>query len=152
MKVFRYELQVVRNGSANYKVIRNSFDAKRMSLELLGTELSQSPQEKMAVIALDTKNRPIGFYIATVGTVDASLVEPKVIFSRAICLLATSVILVHNHPSGDLSPSREDRCVTERLKEAGQILGVRVLDHIIIGYNPDSESIETFSLEEGGGR
>ena len=76
MKVFRYELQVVRNGSANYKVIRNSFDAKRMSLELLGTELSQSPQEKMAVIALDTKNRPIGFYIATVGTVDASLVEP----------------------------------------------------------------------------
>lgn len=152
MKVFRYELQVVRNGSAKYKVVRNSVDAKRMALEILGTELSQSPQEKMAVIALDTKNRPIGFYIATVGTVDASLVEPKVIFSRAICLLATSIILVHHHPSGDLSPSREDRCVTERLKEAGQILGVRVLDHIIVGFNPDTEVIEAFSMEEGGGQ
>ena len=70
MKVFRYELQVVRNGSAKYKVIRNSLDSKRMAIELLGTELSQSPQERMAVIALDTKNRPIGFYIATVGTVE----------------------------------------------------------------------------------
>jgi DNA repair protein RadC len=150
MKVYRYELQVVRNGSSTYRVIRNSFDARRMCIERLGDEMQNSPVEKMAVVALDTKNRPIGFYVCSTGTVDASLVEPKIVFARSLMLLAANVILCHNHPSGDLTPSREDIAVTQRLKDVGRILNINVLDHIIMGVNPETDRLMAVSLEELG--
>jgi DNA repair protein RadC len=117
-------------------------------MELLGDEMRNSPVEKMAVVVLDTKNRPIGFYVCSTGTVDASLVEPKIVFGRALMLLAASVILCHNHPSGDLTPSREDIAVTQKLKDAGRILNINVLDHIILGVNPETDTLMAVSLEE----
>ena len=73
----------------------------------------------------------------TVGTLDASLVHPREVFRSAIKDAASSIILAHNHPSGDATPSREDRAVTDRLTDAGKLIGIDVLDHIVMG----SESI-----------
>ena len=90
-------------------------------------------QEEFHVITLDTKNHPIATHCVTVGTLDASLVHPREVFRVAIKDAASSVILVHNHPSGDPTPSREDRQVTDRLTESGKLLGIDVLDHIVLG-------------------
>ena len=84
-------------------------------------------------MTLDTKNQVIDTHQITVGTLDASLVHPREVFRRAIKDAAASVLLVHNHPSGDPTPSKQDHMVTKRLKEVGQIIGIDVLDHIILG-------------------
>ncbi|MCG8651249.1 MAG: DNA repair protein RadC [Pirellulales bacterium] len=89
-------------------------------------------QEEFHTVTLDTKHKPIHTHRVTVGTLDASLVHPREVFRPAIRDAASAVILVHNHPSGDPTPSREDHQVTQRLTEAGQLLGITVLDHIIV--------------------
>lgn len=89
-------------------------------------------QEEFHIVTLDTKHKPIQNHRITVGTLDASLVHPREVFRPAIRDSASAVLLVHNHPSGDPTPSREDHQVTERLTEAGKIIGINVLDHIIV--------------------
>ncbi|GAB5405218.1 MAG: hypothetical protein Aurels2KO_34490 [Aureliella sp.] len=81
---------------------------------------------------LDTKHRMIGSHQITVGTLDASLVHPREVFRTAIRDSSSSVLLAHNHPSGDPTPSREDINVTARLTEAGKLIGIAVLDHIVL--------------------
>lgn len=90
-------------------------------------------QEEFHIITLDTKNQIIDTHRITVGTLDASLVHPREVFRPAIKDAAASVILVHNHPSGDAAPSPQDYSVTKRLDAAGQMLGIEVLDHIVLG-------------------
>ena len=90
-------------------------------------------QEKFVVACLDTKNRVQCVVVVTIGTLDASLVHPREVFKPAIIEGASAVVLSHNHPSGDTTPSREDHTVTDRLTEAGKLLGITVLDHIIHG-------------------
>ena len=90
-------------------------------------------QEQFVVACLDTKNRVQSVVVITIGTLDASLVHPREVFKPAILEGSSSIILSHNHPSGDSTPSREDHTVTERLTEAGKLLGIEVLDHIIYG-------------------
>ena len=92
-----------------------------------------SQQEEFHIVTLGTKNQVLDTHQITVGTLDASLVHPREVFRPAIRDAAASVILVHNHPSGDPTASREDREVTRRLESAGELLGIEVLDHIIIG-------------------
>ena len=85
------------------------------------------------------------------GTLTASLVHPREVFRDAIRSAAAAIVLVHNHPSGDPSPSAEDRSVTERLRSAGALLGIRVLDHVIVadsGYFSFREAGEQFEDEE----
>ena len=89
-------------------------------------------QEEFHIVTLDTKHKPIHSHCITVGTLDASLVHPREVFHPAIRDAASAILLVHNHPSGDPSPSREDHQVTERLTEAGKLLGITVLDHIVV--------------------
>jgi DNA repair protein RadC len=90
-------------------------------------------QEEFHIVTLDTKNQVVNTHLVTKGTLDASLVHPREVFRPAIRDAASRVILVHNHPSGDCTPSREDHAVTRRLEAAGEILGIEVLDHIIVG-------------------
>ncbi len=90
-------------------------------------------QEEFHIVTVDTKLQPIARHRITVGTLDASLVHPREVFRPAIRDSAASVLLVHNHPSGDPTPSREDRAVTDRLKKAGELIGINVLDHIVVG-------------------
>jgi DNA repair protein RadC len=90
-------------------------------------------QEEFHIVTLDTKHQVIATHQITVGTLDASLVHPREVFRPAIKDAAAAVILVHNHPSGDPTPSREDRAVTQRLESAGEVIGIDVLDHIVLG-------------------
>lgn len=90
-------------------------------------------KEYFIALLLDGKNRIIHEEQVSEGSLNQSIVHPREVFNRAVKDSAAAVILVHNHPSGDPAPSREDREITRRLKEAGDVLGIRVLDHIIIG-------------------
>ncbi len=87
----------------------------------------------MVVIALDTKAQPNSISTCSMGTLNASLVHPREVFKSAILSNAHSILLAHNHPSGDPTESMEDIKITERLVEAGKIIGISVLDHIIVG-------------------
>ena len=91
------------------------------------------PQEQFAAAYLSTKNQLISFQTLTVGTINASLAKSRDVFRYAIRYNAAAIILLHNHPSGDPEPSREDITVTQRISEAGRVMEIPVLDHIIIG-------------------
>ena len=101
-------------------------------------------REHFAVMLLDTKNHVLGMPTVSVGSLSASIVHPREVFRVAIQQAAASIILLHNHPSGDPSPSQEDIAVTEQLIKVGKIMDIPVLDHIIIGDN------KFISLKEQG--
>ncbi len=90
-------------------------------------------REHFKITMLDTKNNILGVEEVSVGNLNSSIVHPREVFKQAIKRSSSSIILVHNHPSGDPTPSKEDINITKRLVECGDILGIRVLDHIIIG-------------------
>ena len=95
--------------------------------------IHEEPEEYMYMLCLNNKNRITGVFEISHGNVNSSIVCPREVFQKALLANAVNIILMHNHPSGDPSPSTEDITVTKRLIEAGNILGVQVLDHIIIG-------------------
>ena len=95
--------------------------------------LRDLPQEEFHVLLLNTQNEILRDLMATRGTVDASLVHPREVFRAAVVENAASLVLVHNHPSGDPSPSDEDLAITHELRAAGLQLGIEVLDHVIVG-------------------
>lgn len=90
-------------------------------------------QEKLLLLLLNNAGRLLGEELISKGTVNATLISPREIFLCALRYQAVSIILLHNHPSGNPSPSREDCLITSRVKECGQLLGIELLDHIIIG-------------------
>jgi DNA repair protein RadC len=96
-------------------------------------ELSESKVEKFIAVLLNTKNEVINWDVISIGSLNASIVHPREVFNRAIKRSAASLIVVHNHPSGHIDPSREDINITKRLFEAGQLIGIPLIDHIIIG-------------------
>ncbi len=95
-------------------------------------EISLSKKEHFVVFFLDSRSQEIHREIISVGTINSSLVHPREVFEPAIKHLSVQVILAHNHPSGELEPSEEDLTVNKRLVEAGKLLGIEVLDHIIV--------------------
>jgi DNA repair protein RadC len=99
-----------------------------------GERLAALRKEQFHVILLDGKNRPLKDVRVSEGTLTASLVHPREVFVPVIEESAAAIILVHNHPSGDPTPSAEDIAITRRLREVGDLMGVRVLDHVIIGH------------------
>lgn len=98
-------------------------------------KLSSEMQEHFFVIFLDTKNRVIKEKLIFLGTLNQSIVHPREIFAAAIEHRASSIIIAHNHPSGDSNPSNQDISVTKRLVDVGEIVGIKILDHVIIGHN-----------------
>lgn len=90
-------------------------------------------REYFVVFILDVKNRIVSCNIVSVGSLNQSIVHPREVFKAAILANGACIILAHNHPSGDCTPSSEDIAITRRLKEAGDVLGIKVLDHIIVG-------------------
>ena len=100
---------------------------------LLRGRIANLDRENFVAVLLNTKNEVIGFPTISVGTLSASLVHPREVFKPAIRASAAGVVLAHNHPSGKVEPSREDREVTERLTSVAGIIGIEVLDHVILG-------------------
>jgi DNA repair protein RadC len=95
--------------------------------------LPQCEREQFFVLLLDGRNRLIAELRISEGTLTAALVHPREVFAPAIRLAAAALVLVHNHPSGDPTPSAEDTALTDRLRRAGELLGIRVLDHVVVG-------------------
>ncbi|MBU6386993.1 MAG: DNA repair protein RadC [Pirellula sp.] len=112
--------------------IRGSDDAICYCMRQFARLASDAVQEEFHIVSLDTQHGPISSHRITVGTLDASLVHPREVFRAAIRDSASAVLLVHNHPSGDPTPSREDIAVTDRLSKVGELVGIRVLDHIVV--------------------
>lgn len=95
-------------------------------------EIRESKKEHLLAIYLDIKNREISREIISIGTLTANLIHPREIFEPAIRQLAAGIIIVHNHPSGETEPSKEDVEVTNQLQKAGQLMGISILDHLIV--------------------
>ncbi|OFV84718.1 MAG: hypothetical protein A2W26_13655 [Acidobacteria bacterium RBG_16_64_8] len=98
----------------------------------VGPKLRKEQREHFLVLLLNARHEVLGKETVSIGSLNASLVHPREVFKPAIVASAASVVLVHNHPSGDPEPSEEDLTLTKRLVEAGELLGVQVLDHVIV--------------------
>ena len=112
--------------------IRGSDDAIKYCARTFARLAIDGRQEQFHIVTLDTQYGPISNHLITIGTLDASLVHPREVFRPAIRDAASAIILVHNHPSGDPTPSKEDRAVTKRLEQVGDLIGIKVLDHIVV--------------------
>jgi DNA repair protein RadC len=109
--------------------VRGPEDAHR----LVKKQLEGQDREHFLVILLSSKNAVIGIETVSVGTLNASIVHPREVLKPAVVNSAAAIVLAHNHPSGVPTPSQEDIAITKRIKKAGEILGIDVLDHVIIG-------------------
>ncbi len=125
---FELGKQLLSYKNKDVEIIRSPEDAAK-----LFEDLSIHNQEHFVAIYLNTKNHVLKKKTITIGSLNASIVHPREVYSEAIKIGAASVVVAHNHPSGDTYPSREDIDVTRRLSEAGKIMGIDLLDHIVIG-------------------
>ena len=122
----------------------NSVDTPSRVWNLLLPDIIGRQQEAFYALMLDNKNRLIRKKVVSLGTVSEALIHPREIFRDAVRESASSVIIAHNHPSGDLTPSREDVAATKRIGEAGRIIGIELLDHLILS------TASFLSLRESG--
>ena len=143
-RIAKYRLELVKESSKVYEVESkiSSPSAVRDYIEKI-FKLSTQAEEVLVLLVLDTKNNVIGAFEVSRGSLNSSIAHPREVFKRALLLNGASIILAHNHPSGDVTPSREDILVTKRLMEGGEILGIEVLDHVIVG------DYRYMSLKEG---
>lgn len=119
-------------------------DSPRKIFEFLKEKIGKEKKEHFVILFFDTKNNLI-FDEISIGTLNASLVHPREVFSKAITNHASHIVIAHNHPSGDSTPSNDDINTTKRLIEAGKILGIAVIDHIIV-TNKNYSSLKEFGL------
>lgn len=112
----------------NKLTVRSPEDA----VKAVRNKLKGKKREHFIALSLDTRNHLIGIHTISIGSLDSSIVHPREVFKEAITSSAASVIFVHNHPSGDPTPSDDDIKLTKRLVDVGEIMGIEVLDHIII--------------------
>lgn len=120
----QYELdsKVIRSPQNAYEIVEAVLDLKHESVERFG------------ILTLTTKNAVAGLHVLSMGSLNASIVHPREVFKAALLNNADSIICFHNHPSGDPTPSDEDVKLTKRLMDAGDLIGIEVMDHIVHGY------------------
>lgn len=138
-----YSCSLVRG--ENVKAETRMMTGAREAATIFKAVIGDADREHFAVAVLDARRKCIGVQIVSVGTLSASLVHPREVFKPAILLNGAAVVVCHNHPSGDPMPSTEDRKATRRLQRAGELLGIPLADHVVIG---EGESF--FSFREGG--
>ena len=134
--VFETRFSKVGESATHYQSakINSSVAACEWAKNCLGEYFADKlDQEEFLIATLDTQHRVRRVVRITRGTLDASLVHPREVFRAAIADAAASILLIHNHPSGDPTPSRQDYAVTETLRKVGEIVGIKVLDHIVVG-------------------
>lgn len=128
-------LELGRRSVSSDPMVRPVINSPQDIAHLVMEEMRYLDREHFRVVSLSTKNHVLGISPISIGSLNSSLVHPRECFKEAIRRNSNAIILLHNHPSGDPTPSREDIDVTRRLSDGGQILGIEVLDHVIIGDN-----------------
>lgn len=126
-------LELGRRAAAEEEPLERPVRGPQDVYRRMGPRLRDVAQEEFHALLLDTRHRVVREVLVTRGILDASLIHPREVFRVAVSESAAGVILVHNHPSGDPSPSPEDRAITRQLAEAGRALGIPVLDHVVVG-------------------
>jgi len=130
---FQVKTLLIREHVEEYKPFKIILGSK--SVYDMFKPLQNLDHERFYTVVIDGANRVVAVHFSFKGTLNYSMVHPREIFKVALLCSGAGVILVHNHPSGKTNPSKEDFVLTSRLKEAGRIMGIEVLDHVIIGYN-----------------
>ena len=140
----RYRVSVVKESESAW-ADKPAIHAPADVHTLLAPIFADMDREALYTVLLDSKNRILGLNLVSLGILDSSLVHPREVFKPAIVLGAAAIILAHNHPSGDPTPSAEDKRVTERIAEVGKLIGIDLLDHVVIG-----DTSRWVSLKERG--
>ena len=138
----RYSIKADATGQP--LVIGRTLSTPATSAAALSALLQDEPAEVFGILCVSTKHRVIAFHEVSRGTLDSTLVHPREVFKAALLANAAAIVLTHNHPSGDPTPSPDDYQLTRRLVDAGKLIGVEVLDHIIVGDG------RYFSFREAG--
>jgi len=128
----------------NHPMAGVAIHSPEAAAKFLMNEIGDDDREVLMVLTLNTKNEIIAYQRCHTGSLNASIVHPREVFRTAVKNGGASILVGHNHPSGDPSPSREDIAITQRLSEAGKILGIELLDHVVVGYQ------KYISLKEKG--
>lgn len=122
-------LPQIRNSSDAYRLFKGLFEPNSLGLN-----------EQFVVLYMNRANRVIGGLKAFKGGISATVVDHRIIFATALKVLASGIVIAHNHPSGNLEASEEDLKLTKRIKEAGELLDIRLIDHLILGIDSDYSS------------
>lgn len=146
MKIPQYRVSLVRERTVAYRKVEES----RNAAAVLHALLDDSPTEKLVVLYLNGQNGLVGAEVVAVGGMHACPTIPKDVFRGAIVAGAAGIILGHNHPSGDPTPSKEDVVATKMLSEAGRLLGIAVVDHVIVSSNGTHKSMLDMDLLKSG--
>ena len=135
MDLKKYSVQLVKEECKRYTTIERKVNSPDKIANVLTTAMNMDKlaQEIFVLLAFDTQKNLIGLFEVSRGTIDQTLVHPAEIFKRALVCNAHSIAIAHNHPSGSTRPSSEDKSLTERIKRCGEMMGVPLIDHVIIG-------------------
>lgn len=135
---------LVKEKAVNYKTVR--FDDPEVIDEMINSlfRLNLKAEEYMYLLAMDIKCNLIGVFLLSKGTVDGTVISPREIFIRLLLCGASTFVIIHNHPSGDVTPSKEDRTTTKRIQECSELMGINFVDHLIVGDD------NYFSFKIGG--
>lgn len=143
----RLGLRLVKESSGSYDLVTHitrPIEAVYILNDV--SELNIRTEEVFVIITLDNANKLTGLFEVSVGSLRSSIVNPREVFKRAILNNAQSIVMAHNHPSGVLEPSKEDIDLTKKLVAVGQLLGIEVFDHIIVGNDDDYISFRRKSI------
>ena len=136
-RITKYDVRLVKESASNYEYdsiqLRNPYRVYQLVNTIF--DLENMCEEHLVMLALDTKLKVVGAFDIHAGTSNSSLVSTKSVFTRAMLCNANSIIIAHNHPSGNPLPSMDDIHITNKIKEAGEILDITLQDHIVVGDN-----------------
>ena len=124
-------IKLVKESSFLYQTL--TISSPKDAYEMVKEQLEGLDREQFIIACLNTKNEPTNISVVSVGTLNKAIVHPREVFKTAILSNAASIMAFHNHPSGETTPSQQDIQLTNRLYEAGELLGIKLLDHLIIG-------------------
>lgn len=144
MEINVIKLEVVRESTLNVNLPKNSVSSPEDVAKVFQQYIGKSDREYFAILMLDTKNHINAIHTVSIGSLNSSIVHPREVFKAAILHNSSAIVLGHNHPSTNCQPSMEDTDTTRRLVDASNILGIKILDHVIVS------EISYFSFKEQG--
>lgn len=135
MDLKKYNVTLVKEDCKRYTAIDRKVNCPSKIADVLTTAMNMDKlaQEIFVLLAFDTQKNLIGLFEVSRGTINETLVHPAEIFKRALVCNAHSIAIAHNHPAGNARPSSEDKQITERIKRCGEMMGIPLIDHVIIG-------------------